>query len=397
MSKTKVLFLGGKSVLDPTHGSSVSILNWLRVLQAHDYECHTLSPMHTGSKVAHIVRSKLRDFPETSGDFMFFTFAEHEVSHKVFLIPGQSGHSAEITTNTFLQHVINNIGEIDPDIVIIFNYAGGLANELWECASQSNAQRVFYLAIPNLPAKYRHLIGKADHLIVPTNAMAELFGNFEGKPYAVIRSAVQQFVEPSRKISRENLATRAQGFVTVINPSPNKGGGISLRIAEAAQQAYPQLTFLFVESRGGRSTWEKLGYSLSGLNNVWWLPTQKDMRRVYERSTIVLVPSLWEAAGRVIAEAQLCGIPVLATRRGGIPEQLNGGGFLFDLPDSLLNNPNTLPERETVPPWLDIIDKLMTDDAFYLESCDRAIQSAEVFLPENIEANILDVFADIRK
>lgn len=53
----------------------------------------------------------------------------------------------------------------------------------------------------------------------------------------------------------------------------------------------------------------------------------------YEEVDVVVVPSLVnEALGRAILEAYACGIPVLASRRGGIPEIVEHGqtGFLFD-------------------------------------------------------------------
>ena len=46
---------------------------------------------------------------------------------------------------------------------------------------------------------------------------------------------------------------------------------------------------------------------------------------IYQLSDILVVPSLWlEAFGLVIVEAMACGIPVIASRVGGIPEILSG-------------------------------------------------------------------------
>jgi glycosyltransferase involved in cell wall biosynthesis len=53
------------------------------------------------------------------------------------------------------------------------------------------------------------------------------------------------------------------------------------------------------------------------------------MRRIYARTRILLAPSLWEEGwGRVISEAQISGIPVLASNRGGLPESVGPGGLL---------------------------------------------------------------------
>jgi glycosyltransferase involved in cell wall biosynthesis len=48
------------------------------------------------------------------------------------------------------------------------------------------------------------------------------------------------------------------------------------------------------------------------------------MRAFYGSLQLLVVPSLWfEAWGRVVTEAQLNGIPVLGTDRGGLPEVLS--------------------------------------------------------------------------
>jgi glycosyltransferase involved in cell wall biosynthesis len=55
------------------------------------------------------------------------------------------------------------------------------------------------------------------------------------------------------------------------------------------------------------------------------------MRKFYGQIDLLLVPSLLEDAfPRVILEAAGNGIPVIATRVGGIPEALGGSGILID-------------------------------------------------------------------
>jgi len=45
------------------------------------------------------------------------------------------------------------------------------------------------------------------------------------------------------------------------------------------------------------------------------------MRAAYGRSRLLLAPSRWvESWGRVASEAQISGLPVIATKSGGLPE-----------------------------------------------------------------------------
>ncbi len=51
-----------------------------------------------------------------------------------------------------------------------------------------------------------------------------------------------------------------------------------------------------------------------------------DLQRAYAAADLVVVPSHAETYGMVVVEALARGLPVLATRVGGIPEALDGGG-----------------------------------------------------------------------
>lgn len=112
-----------------------------------------------------------------------------------------------------------------------------------------------------------------------------------------------------------------------INPHPSKGIDIALGVAAAC----PDIPVLIVEA------WTLDGPEIvanrnraAALPNVTWLSRTEDMRRVYSMARLMLVPSRWEEAfGRVVAEAQVSGIPSVASAIGGLPEAVGSGGLLL--------------------------------------------------------------------
>jgi glycosyltransferase involved in cell wall biosynthesis len=117
-------------------------------------------------------------------------------------------------------------------------------------------------------------------------------------------------------------------YVTFVNPDPKKGLDVSLAVAALC----PDIAFLFVE--GWPLTPEQrtaLQARIAVLPNVTLHPSAPDMRGVYRQSRLMLVPSQWEEAfGRVAAEAQISGIPVIGSSRGGLPEAIGEGGVVID-------------------------------------------------------------------
>jgi glycosyltransferase involved in cell wall biosynthesis len=85
-----------------------------------------------------------------------------------------------------------------------------------------------------------------------------------------------------------------------------------------------------------------------------------DMRRIYSRTGLLLVPSTWEEGfGRVVVEAQMSGIPAVASDRGGLPEAVGDGGVLLD-PDAAISA------------WVDAVQRIWTDRTRCLDLAARA-------------------------
>ena len=130
-------------------------------------------------------------------------------------------------------------------------------------------------------------------------------------------------IEPPTKIHTSN-----GNKILFINPIKKKGSDIAVHLFTN----HPNEQFLVCESWPLTQEVRRcLEDSLSPLSNVEWLPPQKDMTSIYQRTKLVLMPSQCdEAWGRVASEAQLFGIPVLASNTGGLPEAVGEGGLLVD-------------------------------------------------------------------
>lgn len=101
----------------------------------------------------------------------------------------------------------------------------------------------------------------------------------------------------------------------------------------------------------------------------------------FEEIDALVVPSVWhEPSPRVISEAYAYGVPIIGSRRGGIPELIEEGstGFLFD--------PNLRGDLARQ------MRKFIDDPALTNEMRSACLKKAERLLPENITAQYLEVY-----
>ena len=393
MMPRKILFLSDMCVLDPNSGAAISALAWMRTLTHAGYNCHSVSMSLFDGDDEFDMKSEFGlDINPREHTGSRIRFSMDGIEHNVFSVGTSRANRINEPglATEFVKTAAEDIRRIKPDVV--FGYGSNLLLPLRKLAGELGATRVFYLANASYVGR-QNLLGEVDRIVCPSRSLADLYRNANRFECDVIWDLVPDYSKPETLTPQSLEARRNFGFVTMVNPVFAKGGMQFLQIANSCLERLPEARFLCLESRGTRDALAKHVTGLEGLKNIWWLPRQRDMSAIYKRTSILLVPSLWfEASARVIAEAQLCGIPVLVNDVGGTVEQLNGGGFSFLPPVQLLANNQDICPPEQIEPWLQTLDKLLKNEDEYLKACQRAICAAEPFRLAQREQDVLSYF-----
>jgi glycosyltransferase involved in cell wall biosynthesis len=118
------------------------------------------------------------------------------------------------------------------------------------------------------------------------------------------------------------------GFVGYM--TKQKGVDILLEAAHMLGKGLPNIEFVLVGDGSQRKYLEKLAKKLEMGNTVRFMGHRKRPTEQMKEFDVLAVPSLWEGVPNVILEAMMYGIPVVASRVGGVPEVIEEGvtGFL---------------------------------------------------------------------
>jgi glycosyltransferase involved in cell wall biosynthesis len=181
-------------------------------------------------------------------------------------------------------------------------------------------------------------------------------------------------------------------FSTFVNPSPEKGLGLFLSILEMAAAKRPEIPFLVVESRGsGQLLWDAgrgLGIQLKKANLHIVRNTPRP-REIYSVTRVLLVPSMAADAGpRVIPEAQLNGIPVIASDCCGLARVAGFGGFV----QPIEVEPGDIHRSAAAEAWFGLICRLYDDSAWYGAASRRAREAVDHYRTGETDRAYLEFF-----
>jgi glycosyltransferase involved in cell wall biosynthesis len=152
-------------------------------------------------------------------------------------------------------------------------------------------------------------------------------------PNAVDTTTFRPVDKATRLAVRRALGLGADDSVVAMvgRMAQEKGHSVLLKAAARLGDRVPALRVLLAGDGEERSAFEALAKELGIDRRVSFLGVRRDVPSLMAASDIVAVPSVHEGFGLVVAEALACGVPVIASRTGPIPEIVREGetGLLF--------------------------------------------------------------------
>jgi glycosyltransferase involved in cell wall biosynthesis len=156
---------------------------------------------------------------------------------------------------------------------------------------------------------------------------------------------------------RDFSLTSSREYVSLINMNKNKGGEIFLKIVDKM----PDIKFLGVKGAYDEQMLEKK-------KNLILIDNTPQIKEVYSKTDILLMPSKYESWGRTAVEAMSAGIPVIAHPTPGLKESCGYAGIFCD--------------RDDIDAWVREIRRLKTDEAYYKTKSEACLKRAKELDPE---------------
>lgn len=368
MTCTRLLFAAPHCLLDRTSGAAITLQALLAALVRRGVCVRTLEAACFDTPAG----QEGLDLPPpcVDGKAQIVRRQRDGVAHDLLVSANR-----ERTALTTLEEMLYETAFLEllacfrPHVVLGFG-AYGLERSMRREARLRKASTIFYLANPS----YNHLryFRDVDRVVTDTAATAALYRRSLG----LIAQPIGLFIDPKRVLA----AQRHPQCVTFVNPLQEKGACLVVGLAQLCLAHLPEARFLVVESRG---RWgpllAQLGVAPDALPNVEVWPHQSDMKAVYARSRVVLMPSCWhESAGMVALEALMNGIPVLASDHGGLGETLGEGASLIPIPPEV-RGLLAVPSQAVLAPWLEALTVLLRDVQAYGRACQRAQAAGQAY------------------
>lgn len=278
------------------------------------------------------------------------------------------------------------LASFQPDIV--FTYGGMHGDVRRHRRAHLKDARIAFCVF-NMAYMQRDFFESIDAVLTPSEFLAQRYEQEIGMKSTPL---------PTPLDLEDVLATeRDPIFITMVNPSVEKGLFFFARLAEEIGKRHPEIAMLAIESRGTAGMVLQAGmlggFDLRRHEGIMIAGAVPKPRDIFTNTRALLVPSVWEEpSGRVVAEALVNGVPPLVSDRGGLAESCNGAGFVLPLPAELTGQTRRPVSAEAVEPWIEVIAKIAFDEAFYQDAIERTRQAARMYAREELAPRYVDFF-----
>ncbi len=176
-------------------------------------------------------------------------------------------------------------------------------------------------------------------------------------------------------------AAPSSGYVLFVGTlEPRKNIGVLLDAYEIlARRGSPELVLAGKATESARPWLERISRPpLAGKVRHLGYVDSRDRRSLYEGAAVLVLPSLDEGFGLPVLEAMTAGVPVVASRRGSLPEVLGDAGQLMDATDA--------------PGFAAAIERVVQDKDFAAGCSRRGVERSRQFSWERAARQTLDLY-----
>ena len=176
------------------------------------------------------------------------------------------------------------------------------------------------------------LVSRAKRIIIASEGASKIVerqaGSF-GPPLSVIPNGIDveewkkaAVVESRADFRRKHFSASPQEKVIlcVAELNSRKGQKYLIDAFKLLAEEMPNLKLVFVGDGPARKQYEKRAAKYLLNERILFLGHQKEVAKLMSAADVFVLPSVREAFGLVLLEAAAAGVPVIATRVGGIPE-----------------------------------------------------------------------------
>lgn len=222
-------------------------------------------------------------------------------------------------------------------------------------------------------------------IVVDTPYVAE---EIAGRSHAVPQT-IPQGIFPEEMAGAINPDRRAPVVVALGVIHPRKGHDLTIRAFARVVARLPEARLIVVGALADPAEFDRLHQTVAELGLGDRVEIRVGVPRdgvlaALAEARVFALHSQEESQGIALCEAMAAGLPVVATRVGGIPDVVGtgGAGFLVDYGD--------------VDAMADHMLRLLTDDALFRTTTEAARKRAGEFAWTAIAARVLDVYRAAR-